>query len=92
MTITDLEQLKETILQGFQNFRQEHSTLMYGLKEDVGEIKDNLRRLNGTMGETKERVTRLEERMTPLQKIIWGVAGTVGISIIGALMALLLRQ
>lgn len=84
--------LEDIIIRAFQGFKQEHSTLMLDFKEDLREIKDHLKQLNGSIVNTKERVTRLEERMTPLQKIIWGVAGTVGISIIGALMALLLRQ
>ena len=92
MTPEQLQQFQEMIMKQISGYTQAHSGLMMELKgeikgahEDLGEIKEHLKTINGTIAANKERLTILETEFKPIKSIVNRVVWSIIASFLAAI-------
>lgn len=61
------------------------------ISSDVREIRKSIKVLNDHSGEVVIRLTKIEDKVDPIQKIVYGIIGLVLTLVLTAILLLVLR-
>lgn len=61
-----------------------------GLFDDVKDIKKSVEILNKHSNDTVIKLTKIEDKIDPIQKIVYGLIALILIAVVGALLGLVL--
>lgn len=72
-----------------------NTTETSNIKESIGEIKMNIKEIKSdfvSRREFNEGLTVINEQISPLRKIVYGMVGLMGVSVVGAILNLVLKK